>query len=192
MNVLPNVLKHQKIKTQMQKIIASLLLCFILTQSFAQQQKKISTYLLGQYSQTLYDRTKNNNPWAIGAVVQVFFNTSTKIKPIVEFNADAYLEDDKVLRLDANGNPIGSVGSIATFFAGISYYPAKQVYLSFSAGPGFANGNILLGIKPAVGFYFSSNKKWTAKIAFTNIFNRDEKTKQDFGALSFAIGAKLF
>jgi len=84
------------------------------------------------------------------------------------------------------------VGGMVDLFVGTSFHPTKNIYLSFTAGPSFINERILLGIKPSFGFYFSKNQRWTGKISYINIFNRDEITKEDFGSISFAIGVKLF
>ncbi len=179
----------------MQKILTILLCCFILTQSFAQTERKVSTYLLTQYNYTIYDYTLGNNPWGIGLGLQTFFNNKSKFKPTIELTGDIYLEDDKVFR----SNPDGSfpkdgndVGSMINLFAGSSFQPTKSIYLSFLAGPSFISGQTLLGIKPSVGFYFSPRQRWTGKISYINIFNRTKIINEDFGSLSFAIGLKLF
>ena len=176
----------------MQKIISTLLVCFILTQSFAQPQKKVSTYLLTQYNKTIYDRTSGNNPWGIGLGFQTFFNNKSKFKPTLELTGDIYLEDDKVYRTNFDGTEINDVGGMINLFAGYSFHPAKMVYLSVVAGPSFISGETLFGIKPSLGFYFSTTQRWTGKISYINIFNRDKTTKEDFGSISLAIVVRLF
>lgn len=111
----------------MQKMIASLLLCCMFSSSFAQKQRKVSTYLTTQFNTTLYDITKGNNPWAVGFGLQAFLNNTTRFKPTIELTGDIYLADDKVLRLDKNGNAINSVGGMVNLFAGASYSPIKPV-----------------------------------------------------------------
>jgi hypothetical protein len=49
-----------------------------------------------------------------------------------------------------------------------------------------------MGVKPSFGFYFSKNQRWTGKVSYINVFNRDKTTKEDFGSISLAIGLKLF
>ena len=176
----------------MQKVIVTSLICFILTQTFGQTQRKVSGYLLTQYNKTIYDRTTPNNPWGMGLGLQLFFNNTSKLKPTVDFTADAYLEDDKVLRLNPDGTQIADIGGMVNFFAGASYHPTKAFYLSVVTGPSFVSGQTLLGIKPSLGFYFSGSQKWTGKISYINIFNRDKTTKEDFGSISFTVGLKLF
>ena len=176
----------------MQKVITTFLLCFILTQTFGQTQKKVSTYLLTQYNNTLYDLTKGNNPWGVGLGLQTFLNNKTKFKPTIELTGDIYLLDDKVFRTDANGNPLPDVRGMVNLFFGSSFNPTKNIYLSFVVGPSFTSGQTLLGIKPSIGFYFPKSQRWTGKISYINIFNRDKATKKDFGSLSLAIGLKLF
>ena len=176
----------------MSKLILSILCCFLLIQTSAQEQRKISLYLFVQYNKTIYDATTGNNPWGVGPGLQVFYNNRTKFKPTIEFTADTYLEDDKLLRLTTNGKPIQDLGSMVNLFAGSSYHPSRSIYFSLAAGPAFINGNSYFGVKPSFGFYFSNNQRWTGKISYINIFNRNELTKEDFGSMSFAIGLKLF
>jgi hypothetical protein len=176
----------------MQKFITTFLLCFILTQSFSQSQRKVSVYLQGQYNKTIYDRTAGNNPWGLGLGLQALLNTASRLKPAVDFTADAYLEDDKVLRLNPDGTFTNDVRGMVNLFAGVSYHPGEKVYLSFVAGPGFISGQTLPGIKPSLGFYFLPNQRWTGKVSYINIFNRDRRTGVDFGSISLFLGVRLF
>lgn len=179
----------------MHKIITTLVLCLILMQSFGQTERKVSTYLLTQYNNTIYDYTIGNNPWGIGLGFQTFFNNKTKFKPTIELTGDLYLENDKVLRLNPDGSTPKSdndVRGMVNLFIGSSFHPTRNVYLSFVAGPSFINGQTLLAIKPSFGFYFSKTQKWTGKVSYINVFNRSQVTKEDFGSLSFAVGLKLF
>ncbi len=179
----------------MQKFVATFLFCFVLTQSFSQTQRKASTYLLMQYNKTLYDYTAGNNPWGIGLGIQTFFNKNTKFKPTVELTGDIYLEDDKVFRSNPDGTFPESgneVGGMVNLFAGSSFHPNENIYLSLLAGPSFISGQTLLGIKPSVGFYFSKNQKWIGKLSYINVFNRVKIVNEDFGSLSLAIGLRLF
>ena len=78
----------------MQKIVSTFLVPFIVTYTFGQTPKKVTTYLLTQYTKTIYDQTIGNNPWAIGLGLQAFVNNKSKFKPTIELTGDAYLEDD--------------------------------------------------------------------------------------------------
>lgn len=149
-------------------------------------------YLQGQYTHTLYDATKGNNPWGMGAGLQLFFRQAAKLKPTIELTADGYLEDDKVLRLDTAGTPINDLGGMVNLFAGGSYHPMKTLYLALVAGPSFLGGQIKFGIKPSLGFYFSHSQRWTGKLSYINVFNRYEKTNEDFGSISFSLGVRLY
>ena len=180
------------LKHLMLKFILACLSSFMLTASFAQPQKTITIYLLSQYNNTIYDATKGNNPWGIGLGLQTFFNNKTKFKPTIELTSDVYLLDDKVFRTYADGTEIVDVRSMVNLFAGVSFHPVDKTYLSFVAGPSFISGYTLLGIKPSFDFFFSKNKRWTGKVSYINIFNREKRTKEDFSSLSLAIGVKLF
>jgi hypothetical protein len=176
----------------MRKIISIFLLCFILMPGFGQTQKKVSTYLFAQYTNTMYDITSGNNPWGAGLGLQTFFNNRTDFKLTIELTGDLYLMDDKVGRVRANDILIDDVPGMVNLFVGSSFQPNQNFYLSFLAGPSFIGERTLLGIKPSLGFYFDRNQKWTGKFSYINIFNRDIETKEDFGSVSFAIGLKLF
>lgn len=176
----------------MQKLLTIFFLCFILTQSFAQKQRKMSLYLEGQYNQTIADVTKGNNPWATGLGLQLFFRQQSILKPTIEMTADAYLMDDKVYRGYLDGTPVGSFRDMVNLFAGVSVHPIPNAYVSFLAGPSFIGGQTLLGLKPSLGFYFSSKQKVTAKISYINILKREARAKQNFTSISFALGIKLY
>ena len=176
----------------MHKIIISMLFCFILIKTMGQSQKKLSLYLSGQFHHTLYDRMKSENPFGFGVGLQLFFNNTAKLKPILEISAEAFPSKSKVLFLNPDGTSIDNIDIVANLFAGVSYYPIRQVYVAFSAGPGIANGNVLLGIRPSLGFYFSPNQKCMGRVSYTNLFHRDKFTQKDLGVLSFSIGIHLF
>jgi hypothetical protein len=176
----------------MQKVFITFLLCFILTQSFGQIQRKVSTYLLTQFNKTIYDRTIGNNPWSVGLGIETYFNNKTKFKPTIELTGDIYLQDDKVFRANSDGTEIPDVSGMVNLFVGTSFNPTQNIYLSVVGGPSFLSGLTLLGIKPSFGFYFSKSQKWTGKVSFINIFNRDKTTKEDFGSLSLSVGRRLF
>lgn len=176
----------------MQKLLTTSLLCFIFTQVSAQKQRKMSLYIEGQYNQTIADVTKGNNPWATGLGLQLFFRQQSMFKPTIEFTADAYLMDDKVYRGYLDGTPIGSFKDMVNLFAGVSLHPITNAYVSFLAGPSFIGGQTLLGLKPSLGFYFSSKQKLTGKISYINILEREIRAKQNFTSISFALGVKLY
>jgi hypothetical protein len=179
----------------MQKVITTLILFFTVTQTFAQHQRMLSTYLLTQYNKTLYDRTIGNNPWGVGFGLQSILNSKSKFKPTIELTADIYLEDDKVLILNPDGSTptnYNDVRGMVNLFIGTTFKPIRSVYLSFVAGPSFISGQTMLGIKPSFGFYFSKTQKWTGKISYINIFDREKTTKEDFGSVSLGLGLILF
>ncbi|MFT3935682.1 MAG: hypothetical protein QM726_18790 [Chitinophagaceae bacterium] len=176
----------------MKKIISTLAICLVAAYSFGQDKNTVTTYLLAQYNKTITDRTKGNNPWGMGLGLNAFLNCKSKFKPSLELTGDVYLEDDKVLRADASGSSISDVRGVVNLFLGSSYYPAKNIYVSLAAGPSLIGGNVLLGFKPSFGFHFGKIQRWTGKVSYINILNRDKITGQDFSSLSVAIGLKLF
>jgi hypothetical protein len=178
-------------KLAMHKHVTTFLLCFILINAFGQTQRKTSLYFEGQYNQTISDVTKPNNPWGMGLGLQMFLLPGSVFRPTTELTADAYLMDDKVYRMYSDGTPIGTVGGMVNVFAGASVHPIHNTYLSFVGGPSFVGGQILLGLKQSLGFYFSSNQKVTAKISYINILKREERAKQNFTSFSLSLGVRI-
>ncbi len=165
---------------------------FMLIPFFGQAQKKVSSYLLAQYNQTVFDRTLGNNPWGVGLESETYFNTATKLKPMIVLSGTIYLEDDKVYRANADGTLINDVRGVGTLFIGSLFQPTKKIYVALVAGPAIIGSQTLLGIQSSLGYYFSTRQRCTAKISYLNVFNRDKTTKQNFGTISIAIGFKLF
>src|SRR5690348_12010163 len=119
-------------------------------------QKRVSAHLSIQYNSTIHDRTKGNNPWGLGVGLQSFYITKSKFRPALEVTADGYFVNDDVYRVYPDGTEKISISSMINIFAGVSYHPVKQVYLSCTAGPSFVAGQVLPAIKPSIGFYFSA------------------------------------
>jgi hypothetical protein len=175
----------------MQKIIAVLFACIFCTKGFGQTPGKITGYLQGQFNLTIYDNTKANNPWGLGAGLVLLLHDPAKWQPIVEFTADTYLADDKVAKLNPGGQIAEDLGNMFNLFAGAAFHPSRTICVTLSAGPSFINGETSFAIKPSVGIY-SKNQKWFSRISFINVFNRDKETQSDFGSISFSIARKLF
>lgn len=176
----------------MQKVIIILLFSFYTLHSLAQGHQNISAYIQAQYNQTIYSRTTGNNPWGAGIGVQTFFFKKSRLCPTIEITGDAYLADDKVLRLEPDGKPIDDISGMVNFFGGASYFPSKKIYLSLTSGASFINQEVFLGVKPSLGFYLSSHRRWTGRIAYINIFNPQKPSTRDFGSVSLSLGVKLF
>lgn len=180
----------------MLKLISTLLLCFFITQSFGQTERKVSIYFMTQYNKTLHDYTKGNNPWGIGVGIQAFLNGRSKLKPTVEVTSIIYLEDDKLLRYNPDGTfpkDGNDIGSMTNLFAGAAVQATKNLYLSFLGGPSFINNGTYLAIKPSMGFHFLQNQRMTAKLSYINVFNRRKGIDNgDFSTVSLAIGVKLY
>ena len=190
----------------MKKITTTVLLFFLLFQVRAQQQKLAEIFLGLQYSHTLYDVTKGNNQAAMGLGAQAFFNISNfPLKATLEITGDVNILDDKVGRyrwdgtFDSSMPLIDNVPSMVNVLAGVSYHPINRVYVGIAAGPSFINGDILLAVKPAIG-YMSENHRWTSKLSFINVFNRElpavvfpnhHYKMQDFSSISLTIGLRL-
>lgn len=178
--------------TAMKKITFAVLFSFILLHSFGQKQERIASYLTGQFNKTIYDETIGLNPWGAGLGLRLQFNSNSKLNALVEITADAYVASDKVAVIGADGKSIDEVSGMLNFFAGVSYRPANNFFVSIAAGPSLVSHQTLFGIKPSVGTYLSKNKRWMGTFSYINVLNRYKAAGQDFGSLSLGIGVKLF
>ena len=179
----------------MKKCILFSLSCLLFINSYTQQQRKPTGYLLTQYNKTLYDQTAGNNPWSIGIGFQAFLNQRATFTPTIELTADLYLANDKVSRINGDSlmpRTYETVPGMTNLFIGYSFHPTSNFYLSFSGGPSLISGKILAGIKPSLCFHLSKNKKCTGKASYINVFDRHKIPKKDFVSYSLALGYKLF
>ena len=170
----------------MKKCIVTVFCCLLLGSSFGQTQRKVSAYFQTQYNHTLRDYTIGNNPWGIGFGLQAFFPTKARLKLTAELTGDAYLMDDKVLRLNPDGSipeNYEDVRGMVNLLAGASFHPINRLYLSFVAGPSFIGGQTLLAIKPSIGIYFSKTQNWTGKLSYINVFHRTVVAKENFESI---------
>lgn len=168
--------------------VFTLLLCMNL---FAQKEKKTLLFIQPSFSQTLADRTKGNNIYGIGLGLQWTIQTKTKFSPTMNVTDNFIFLDDKVYRTNSNGTQMKSIQNVFKLFIGTNYDLTKHLYLSFLAGPGFINEEILLGISPSLGFYISKTKRFTTNISYTNILNRNSGEKENYISLNFSTGLRI-
>jgi len=173
------------------KLLAISFFSLVYSVSFA-QHKQISIYLNGQFTNTLYDKTAGNNPWAVGVGVQGYFNSKSTFRPTIDATTDIYLADNKVMVINPDGTSPEDLGGVVNLFGGVSYLTKNQIYWSLVMGPSILNGRTCFGIKPSFGFYFSARERWTGKISYINIFNRDKASGHDFMSISLALGVRLY
>ena len=174
----------------MRKLLVALFPCVLFLTGFTQTQRRVSTYASLQFNATLYDINARNNPWGVGLGVQSLLNNRTRFKPAIEITGDLYLGGTKDF-FPVEGRDV-AVESMVNIFAGANYQITERTYLSLLIGPGFVNGRACFGVKPSVGLYFPRNNRWTGRIAYINIFNREPAIDRDFGSLSLSVGLKLF
>lgn len=155
-----------------------------------QNNRKISTFLSFQGNATLYDRTITNNVSGLGPGLSIIINTKIWIKPTIEINGDLFAGTKEQYLTAANENIDGKSG-VASIYIG-PYFPlTEKLFLATTSGPSFYNGKTYVGIRPSIGFYPSKKKKWFAKGSFTNIFQHDHISNENFGYVSLALGLKL-
>ena len=94
--------------------------------------------------------------------------------------------------MSTTGKVIEATESVVGIFAGVSFFPAKNIFLEMGAGSDFFNGNTYIAIKRGAGIYFSRKHKVFAGLSLINIFQHDDYNNQQFGYLNFTLGIKLF
>ncbi|HUC80774.1 MAG TPA: hypothetical protein VMR70_07650 [Flavisolibacter sp.] len=167
-----------------------LLTLLIASQAFSQADKKLDVFLSFQANTTLYDRTASNNSGAAGLGVQTVLNTKTRVRPTVEINGNIF-GGTKQLYLTTDGKPVDSKNGVLSIHAGPYLQLSNRFFAAATIGSHFYNDEIYFSARPSVGVYPTRNKKWTLKTAFTNVFQRDEISNENFGYLSFAIALRF-
>lgn len=172
------------------KIITTMIVFPVIFQAYSQKMRKISTNIDFHINNTLYDRTISNNSVGFGLAWQTFINTKTKFTPAIEIASEVY-GGTKQFFMTADGKPIYAKSSVTTIFAGAMYKVSSKFYFGGMLGAGFFNSETYFAIKPFMGYQLF-NKWMIAKIAWANIFQRDDISNQSFGYLSLGAGIKLF
>ena len=175
----------------MKKLLLITVFCLTIAFAFGQSKRFVSLYGKMQLNSTQRDIIKHSNPWSIGFGVEALFNTGNKCKPLIDITKDAYLLSDKVL-YTRNGVEIPRIDEMNNILAGLSYQPIPEMYISFVSGASFINDQVLLAVKPSMGFSFTENRRWVVKVSYINVFDRDKVTKQDFGSVSFSLAIRVF
>lgn len=164
---------------------------FIVTNCFSQPNRKLSVFLSFQANKTLFDRTITNNNGGIGFGLQTNLNTKTRVKPTLELNAD-FFAGTKELYLTSDFKPIEAKSGVSGIYIGPLFEPVKRLFIAATFGTSIYNNKAHFGIRPSVGLYPSKRKNCTAKVSFTNIFQRDDINNKSFGYFSFTLALKLF
>jgi len=168
--------------------IIALLTC---SAALGQEDRKISAYASLNVNLTQYDRTISNNAVGFGAGAQINMRTGAWVRPLICFSADGY-GGTKELYMTAGGKPIMGKSEVINVFAGVLVNLPKRFFASFTMGPSFIDGNTYVGIKPAIGYYCLPGRQLAARVAFTNVYQRDDISNKSFGTLVISAAVKLF
>jgi hypothetical protein len=160
--------------------------------TFGQQHRLLSGYVTFQYTHTLKDVTKGNNPWGMGTGLQIFFNINQWFRPAVDLTSDLYLENDKTLRVAANGEHFEQVTTISKILAGPSLQLGTYANVGFVAGAAFVNREALLAIKPSLTIFPTKRQTVFFKGSHITVFNRGNVIKENFVSWSVGVGLKVF
>ncbi len=168
----------------MQKSWLIILICVIGQAAWTQPSRQTTPYVSFQYNKTLHDYTIGNNPWGIGIGVQVNFLDQRFLKPVMELTLDAYLEDDKVLRLYPGGSAANDVGGMINLFGGVAYEPWRRLYIAGTTGISLTAGQVLFGFKPSAGVYVSQ-RRGLLKFSYINLYHRGTVVKENLNHSAF-------
>ncbi len=177
----------------MKLILTTLLCCLLCSAGFAQSRKKISMTLMANHSRTLNDYNKVNNEWLFGMGAGFALQTGTKFKPVLEISGDKFIVGKDVLKQNPDGSwHDNRIRYVVNGFAGVAFEPIEHLYVSVTGGPSYINEKFFVGIKPAIGVYFTGNQRWSLQFSYTNVFNRTKLVNQDFETLCLALRVRLF
>lgn len=168
-----------------------LLSCFYLC-AISQPNKPLQGYVALQYTRTLEDITKGNNPWGIGGGFQLHWRPTKFIQAVGEVSGDLYLEDDKVGRSGPGGQLLPEVGSISKLLIGPALRISPCVNAAVTCGPSFTGGRAYFTLKPALHLFLNKRQSAFAKAAYIHVNNRGSTIREDFISYSIAIGVKAF
>jgi len=173
------------------KRILCLLTLITISHCYGQTDRPVSVSISADVSHTLYDRTATNNAVGFGAGLQLYIRTKTWVRPALDASAYVY-GGTKELRVTADGQPIFAKDAVASVYAGAYFQLAPQWFASFTAGPSFFNGSTYTGIKPTVGYYLLKGRQLAVKASFTNVFQHDSQSRENFGFYTGSLVLKLF
>src|SRR5689334_4444291 len=171
----------------MKIFLAGILLIFTCT-CFSQTRPGWTLFAQIQYNHTLYDQNFYYKTAKGGLSLQVFTNTTHKLAPTAEVNADIVSQTG----LGPADEPINRESVIPGIYAGLCYRAGNRLFISATAGPSsYAYAykrQVHFGIRPSVSFNPGHSQRWFVKASYTNVFQAYQK---DFGYLSLALGFKL-
>jgi hypothetical protein len=153
---------------------------------FSQAERKLTTFALVQYNNTLYDQKPFNKNGIAGLGLQLFSNSKNLFKPTLEINADLFNEHG----IGPADGPTEQKIVIPSVYIGPSFYPNERVFIAATVGSTLY-GKARFGVRPSIGFYPCSTKRWFAKASYTNVFQEAKIQDKDFGYVSVALAFKL-
>ena len=173
---------------------------FLVSVSFSQSSKTISTYILGQYNKPFLEWRQSNNPWGLGLGAETFFMTNRKFQPTMDLAGNVFIRKAEFSQSFGSTEKAPDIRSNVSLLAGVSLHPIRRLYFSFVAGPTLVNNKVYFSTKPSLGFYIDKERKWTLKLSALAI-NKYVPVKPVFegtpdkeatGYLQISIGRRIF
>jgi hypothetical protein len=177
----------------MAKFYLLLLFCCSTLCVFSQRRQKFRGYITFQYTKTLEDLTRGNNPWGMGTGFQLYWHLTGIFQPVADVTGDLYLEDDKVLRgAGVSGERLPTVRAISKVLIGPSLNIGRYINASVVAGPSFTGGDAYFTVKPSLQIFLNKRQSVFVKASHIHVDNRGLVTTGDFISYSLGLGFKVF
>lgn len=154
---------------------------------FAQKRDIIDGCIIFQYTKTIDDLTKGNNPWGAGTGLQAWFNVGRWCRPIVEVTGHIYLEDDKIFRSGSNDEAMLKITTISKIFLGPALQVGTFANLSLATGTAFTGGNVYTTLKPSLHFFLNKKQSVFFKLSYIHIYDRGYMITEDFTSYAAAV-----
>jgi hypothetical protein len=177
----------------MKKLLTAFLVFNVVTSVRAQEKDRLwNVYCKVQYTRTIDDLARGNNPWGVGAGLKVFLNTTKWFRPSLDLSGDLYLYGNKALLTGPGGERLPTVTSVSRLLAGPSLEAAKHFNAGIMVGPTFVNADVLFTIKPYVLIFMNSQQNAFLKVAYLHVYNRGWVIHQNFTSTSVSLGFRIF
>ncbi len=168
------------------KICSFILLLFLTTTCCSQPERERSTFGSVQVNRTLYDQRPFYKAGIAGLGIQWFSSGKRQVTPTLEINADLINRQG----IGAADEPMKKIVVMTGVYIGPSFHPTDRLFIAATVGSTFSE-KAYFGVRPCVGYYPTTRRKWFAKVSYTNVFQQARFQDKDFGYLSFAVSLKL-
>jgi hypothetical protein len=156
----------------------------------AQLRKHFITHVFIEYTGTVRDPNKGNNPWCMGIGLNHTIQNRYFVKPVLEMSAALFLASDKVFRMFPDGSEINSIYSLVNFLGGPGFRISKNIQVQMVGGISLVNKTARWATEPSFSF-LSNRQQWRLQLSSKTIYNRIRGFKENYQGLAISIGKRL-